>query len=142
MYAAVAIFKIVFVIGNNDMPQVSDGFNYIRFSKDLLVKGSYNSTQYPILYPIALLPALAFGEYHFLVMKVLNVLYSSLTPIIVYFLGKLYLNRKNAMTCSVFSALVPYNFVMPMAIMSEDIYSPILMLTIYILSKAFLEGIL
>lgn len=137
MYAAIVIFKILFVIGNNDMPQVSDEFNYIAFSKALLTKGSYNSTQYPILYPMALMPALAFGDHYYLVMKVLNVLYSSLTPVIVYFLGKLYLNKKNAMICSCFSALVPYNFVMPMTIMSENIYFPILMFTIYILLREY-----
>ena len=73
-YFVMVLFKILFVIGNRTIPNLSDEFTYIEFARQLAENGSYSSVQYPLFYPLLLTPAFWFGEHFYIAMKIINVL--------------------------------------------------------------------
>ena len=124
MYGALLVFKLLFVIGNRSFPIISDEFNYEFMSWQLTEKGIYDSTHYPLLYPLLIAPAHLFGDNSYFVMKVLNAIYSSFVPVITYKICRLYVEEKPSLACSIFTMVIPYQYIIPMCLMSENIYFP------------------
>lgn len=137
MYLALLVFKLVFVIGNRSFPIISDEFNYEFMSWQLTEKGVYDSNHYPLLYPLLIAPAHLFGEHSYLVMKILNAVYSSFIPVAVYKICRLYVDIKPSIACAVFTMVIPFQYVIPMCIMSENIYFPLFLLAIYLFLKPY-----
>lgn len=135
LYAGLLLFKLVFIIDNRSMPVISDEFRYVRFARSLLEKGSYHSTQYPLAYPLALIPAFLMGSHFYTAIKVLNAVYSSFVPVLMYAIARLYLKPKESAVCGFFSAILPFHYVTVMSIMSENLYFPLFLLAIYVLLK-------
>lgn len=134
LFTALFIFKMLFVINNRSMPLIADEYTYAKYAKLLFNNGSYRGVQYPLLYPLILAPAYLF-ENHYYVMKVLNAFYSSFTPVVVYFISRLYLDKYKSTVCSIFSMVIPYQYITTMTLMSENIYYPMFLLGIYVTLK-------
>ena len=132
LFLALCLFKILVVIQNRTLPLITDEFFYEKMSWQLLHNGGYRSVQYPMFYPALLTPAYLFGEHYYMAMKVLNVLYSSFVPVVAYLICRLYLKPKESGICAVFSAVIPFQYITPMCLMSENIYFPMLLLAIYL----------
>lgn len=141
MYAALLAFKLIFVIGNRSFPIISDEFNYEFMSWQLTERGIYDSTHYPLLYPLLLAPAHLFGDNSYFVMKVLNAVYSSFIPVITYMICRLYVEEKPSLACSVFTMVIPYQYIIPMCLMSENIYFPLFLLAIYLFLRPYKKNI-
>lgn len=135
LYIALLAVKLIFIIDNRSMPIISDEFRYVRFARALLEKGSYHSTQYPIGYCVSILPAFLAGEHFYTAIKVLNAVYSSFLPVIIYAIARIYLRKADSAICAFFSAILPFHYVMTMEIMSENLYFPLFFLAIYVLLK-------
>lgn len=131
LYMALCVFKLAAVIGNRSIPMVADEFKYAKMSWLLLTKGNYPSVQYPLLYPLALMPAYLFGEHYYLAMRVLNVLYSSFVPVFTYWICRLYLKEKESGICAAYASVIPFQYITPMCLLSENLYFPLLLLAIY-----------
>lgn len=141
MYVALLVFKLLFVIGNRSFPIISDEFNYEFMSWQLTEKGIYDSTHYPLLYPLLIAPAHLFGDNSYFVMKVLNAIYSSFVPVITYKICRLYVEEKPSLACSIFTMVIPYQYIIPMCLMSENIYFPLFLLTIYLFLRSYKKNI-
>ncbi|MDO5423187.1 MAG: glycosyltransferase family 39 protein [Eubacteriales bacterium] len=137
MYLALLGFKLVFVIGNRSFPIISDEYNYEYMSWQLVQSGIYTSAHYPFLYPLALTPAHLFGENSYLVMKILNAVYSSFVPVVTYKICRLYVEEKPSLVCAVFSMVIPFQYILTMCLMSENIYFPLFLLAIYLTLKPY-----
>lgn len=137
MYVILLAFKLLFVIGNRSFPIISDEFNYEFMSWQLVKRGIYDSSHYPLLYPLLIAPAHLFGEHSYLVMKVLNAVYSSFVPVLTYKICRLYVDEKPSIVCSVFTMVIPFQYIIPMCIMSENIYFPLFLLAVYLFLKPY-----
>ena len=137
MYLALLVFKLIFVIGNRSFPIISDEFNYEFMSWQLTEKGVYDSNHYPLLYPLLIAPAHFFGEYSYLVMKILNAVYSSFIPVITYKICRLYVEAKPSIACGIFTMVIPFQYVIPMCLMSENLYFSLFLLAIYLFLKPY-----
>lgn len=137
MYLALLVFKLIFVIGNRSFPIISDEFNYEFMSWQLTEKGVYDSNHYPLLYPLLIAPAHLFGENSYLVMKILNAVYSSFIPVVTYKICRLYVDVKPSIACAVFTMVIPFQYVTPMCLMSENLYFSLFLLAIYLFLKPY-----
>lgn len=141
MYVVLLTFKLIFVIGNRSFPIISDEFNYEFMSWQLTERGMYESTHYPLLYPLLLTPAHLFGDNSYIVMKILNAVYSSFVPVIAYKICRLYVGEKPSLACAVFTMLIPYQYIIPMCLMSENIYFSLFLLAIYLYLKPYKKNL-
>ena len=78
LFFALLIFKLAFVITNRSLPLIADEFTYAKYARKLFEEGTYKGVQYPLLYPLLLSPAYFFGEHFYLVMKIINALFSAM----------------------------------------------------------------
>lgn len=132
LFLLLFLFKVLVVIENRSLPLIFDEFKYEKMSRLLLKNGSYHSVQYPLFYPLALMPAYLFGEHYYTAMKALNAGYSSLVPVFTYMICRLYVGKKPGGVCAAFSAVIPFQYVTPMCLMSENLWFPMLLLAIYL----------
>lgn len=132
-YVVMVIFKIIFVIGNRTIPNLSDEFTYIEYARQLAQHGSYSGVQYPLMYPLLLSPAFLFGDNFYIAMKIMNVLWSSLISVLVYFIARKFVGYKESAICTAFSMVLPFQYTFPMIMLSENVYYPMLLLAVLIL---------
>lgn len=132
-YLVMVLFKLVFVIENRTIPNLSDEFTYIEYARQLAQHGSYSGVQYPLMYPLLLSPAFLFGDNFYIMMKIINVLWSSLISVLVYFIARKFVGYKESAICTAFSMVLPFQYTFPMIILSENVYYPLLLLVVLIL---------
>ena len=142
LFVALFLFKLIFVINGRSMPQVSDEFTYAKLSRLLLENGTYNSVQYPLVYPLYLIPAQFFGDSAYIMMKIMSAFSSSFVPVVVYMICRLYLGKKESALGAVFAAIIPFQYITSMTLMSENLYFPLFLLTIYVTLKKYRREVL
>ncbi len=91
------------------------------------------TTHYPPLYPLMLMFTFSLRGYAFEGMKLLNALMASSLVFPVYFLGRRFLDRKTSLALIVLCSLIPFQFLMPIRLLSENLYLPLLMGVIYLI---------
>ena len=92
LFSVSFLFKLTVVIENRTFPLIFDEFKYEKMSRLLLLNRGYHSVQYPLFYPLSLMPAYLFGEHYYVAMKVLNSFYSSFVPVFTYMICRLYMD--------------------------------------------------
>ena len=90
------------------------------------------SHHYPPLYPLYFMPALVFGTYAFDGIKLLNVLASSSVIFPVYFIARHFMGRKQSLLAVLLTCLIPYHLVFPRRILSENLFFPLFIWTVFI----------
>ncbi len=101
---------------------------------DSLNRGFFSIAQtyhYPPLYPLALVPALAFGRYTFLVIKLINAVVTTGILFPTYFISRNYLDAKKSLLVALVACLLPYNLIFPRRIVSENLYFPIFLWSMF-----------
>ncbi len=106
---------------------------YKSYAKLLFTYGSYFDTHYPFLYPLTLSPSFFFGTDHYRVMLIINAVLSSTLIIPVWFISRLFLDKISSCFVIVIAGIVPFHFYFSTLLMSENLYLPLLMLTIYVI---------
>lgn len=109
-----------------------DELVYKDLAKSLYYKTDYYTSQYPPVYPFIIMISFAFNSNFHEVMKVINVIISSLMIFPVWLIARLYLDKRNSLYCVILSCLLPYHFVFPKMIMSENLFYPLFLLTLYL----------
>ncbi len=135
LFSVSFLFKLTVVIENRTFPLIFDEFKYEKMSRLLLLNRGYHSVQYPLFYPLSLMPAYLFGEHYYVAMKVLNSFYSSFVPVFTYMICRLYMDEKPGGICAAFSAVIPFQYITPMCLMSENLWFPMLLLAIYLVLR-------
>jgi hypothetical protein len=91
-----------------------------------------DSHHYPPLYPLSFMPAMVFKGYAFEGIKLLNVIYSSSIIFPIYFIARKFLDRKHSLIAVVLTCLIPYHLVFPRRILSENLFFPFFLWTVFI----------
>lgn len=108
-----------------------DEILYKRFAQKLIEFGHYKSAQYPLAYPAFLMPAFWFTDY-FQAMVAMNAVVSSLVIIPAYLIGRNFFSALQSFAVAIIAATLPFHWVFPRQIMSENIYFPLLIFAIYL----------
>lgn len=81
---------------------------------------------WPPLYPLALLPLMSFQEYSYTLILVLNVIFITSAVFPIYFIARQFTDKKHALVIILVICLLPFHFVFPRRIQSENLYYPLL----------------
>jgi hypothetical protein len=92
--------------------------------------------QYPPVYSMLISPAFTFPNQYYQVVLILNALYSSSIVFIVYAIARRYLSVSDSLVASVASGLLPYHFFTTRQVFSENIYLPLLLITVFFATQS------
>lgn len=130
------LVKILFVLPVKG-PSILNDEVYYKAMGEIIHSGEfYNSSQYPLGYPLFISFSFFFKDHFFLVIQILNVLVTSSLVFIVWKVCRLFLSEKNSLICTFISILMPFHYIYPKYIMSENLYFPLFVLTIFYLFKS------
>lgn len=133
VFLLLCVAKVVFVTTPAIGPTIfGDELLYRQFAWRLYNFEAYGSGQYPLAYPLFLAPSFLFGDNFYEAMKVSNALASSLTIFPIFLISKLFLSREESLLVAAASALMPFHYVFPQLIMSENIWLPLLLFGLYL----------
>jgi len=125
----------------------SDNYHYIKLARsffldqDFSIHGNLYYSR-PPLYPIALSISYLFKDmtYVYLAMKVINSVISSLIIFPAFLLSKEFLSEKKALISAILISLIPSSFAFAPHIMSENLFYPLFLFSIYFIYKSFSEN--
>ncbi len=126
--------------------QFADEYFYQRMAQSFFNQGQFlidesPSTAYLPLYPITISPAFVFNDMQniYFFMKVINCILSSTILFAGFLLAKEFMTRKKAFLVSIVLSLVPPIFGFFPFLMSENLFYPLFLFTIYFMYKSFVE---
>jgi len=122
---------------------------YRRNAESLFTGSSYFTFHYPPLYPLMLAPSFFSESNWYFWMLVINALLASLLLVPVWFLARRFLPPRPSMLATGLAAFLPYLWVYPRMIMSENLFGPLLTTSVYLLltlrrrqwSRSFVFGL-
>lgn len=113
-----------------------DAMKYWKYSFQWVTEGRQLAYHYPPVYPLMLTPAYLFNDPN-VAMRVINQIYSSTAIMFVYLIAKLFLSKKASIATALASFVLPYQFLSPSQTMSENVYFPLLLLTIWFVMRPY-----
>lgn len=131
------VTKWIFVSSVAYGPGVGDEMTYYDMA-DSMQRGFFSINQthhYPPLYSILFMPVLVFREYTFTLIKIVNAVFSSSIVFPIYFLSRSFLDEKKSLMPAIIACFNPFHLVFPRRILSENIYYPIFLWTMYFVWK-------
>ena len=137
IYAVFVILKVVFVTAKSYGPVGSgDDMTYFEMA-DAFYHGIFsprdsNYYQYPLLYPLSLVATLTFKSWTFGAIKLLNNLFSTSIIFPAYFISRRFLDARKSLITALLSCLIPFHLVFPSRIVSENLYFPLFLWTMFI----------
>ncbi len=135
-YIIFVLVKSILVYFIPTPSEFSDGYFYSKAAREI---SQGNLMYIQPLYPITLSIAYIANnmEVIYFLMKFINVILSSLIIFPVYFLSREFLNHKDSIIISIIISIISAVFIFPSFIMSENLFYPLFMFTIFFLFKAF-----
>jgi hypothetical protein len=135
LYLGFVILKLIFVTRTSYGP-VGRGDEMTYFDMaDSFYRGFFSIAQshhYPPLYPLSILVALVFKNWTFDGIKLLNAIYSSSIIFPVYFIARRFMDAPKSLAAVFLSCLIPYHLVFPRRIVSENLFFPLFLWTMFI----------
>ena len=137
MFAGLVIIKLALVAANSFGPVGrGDEMTYYTMADslyyDIFTPRDYNHYQYPPLYPLSLVVTLVFKGWAFEGVKLINVFLSSSIIIPTYFISKKFVDVKKSLLVAFLACLIPYHFVFPRRIVSENLFLPLFFWALFI----------
>ncbi len=122
----------------------SDDYVYVKMAQSFYDSLTFSihgvpTHQYPPLYPIVLSFSYILDDmrYVYFVMKLVNVLLSSLIIFPVFLLAREFLSDKKSLLVAVLVSVLPSNFSFSGYIMAENLFYPLFMFSMYFVYKSF-----
>lgn len=138
IFIIIAIFKWLTVSSSSFGPTGrGDEMTYYDMV-DSLNRGFFSVDQthhYPPLYPLVLLPALSFGKHIFTIIKLINVIVTTGIIFPTYLISRSFLDSRRSLIPALIACLIPYHLVIPMRIVSENLYYFLFMWMVFIVLK-------
>lgn len=122
--------QLLYVFLKKPCACVSDEFTYKQVALDLFSGKPVSTFHYPFLYPLFLAPSFVFGNGFYYAMLFENVVMKSVFLLVFYRQLKAVANEKDRICALVMLAASPIYFMYSDWIMSENLFTPILIFTI------------
>jgi hypothetical protein len=90
------------------------------------------TTHYPPLYALLLMAAYSIRDFAYEGIKLINAVAGSGLVFPVYFLSRRFFDRRTSLFIIMIASLIPFQFEMPIRLLSENLYFTLLMLAIYL----------
>jgi hypothetical protein len=124
----------------------SDSYIYAKIGRSVFFTGELSvhglSVDHLPLYPIILSLSYVFNDMNnvYLTMKIINAFISSLIIFPAFFLAKEFLSSKKSFLFSILISVLPSNFSFSPYIMTENLFYPLFLTSIYFIYKSFKEN--
>lgn len=146
LFCTIVLIKIILSYFINTLSAFSDEYIYAKMARNFFYHGLFTihqmpTNQYPPLYPITISIAYFLGNMKLVYfgIKVINALTSSAIIFPVYYLTKEITKKNIAKIASVTIAVIPATFSFTPFIMSENLFYPLVLFTVYFMYKNFTE---
>jgi hypothetical protein len=135
LFAGLCIIKIVLFSGKiHNLVVLDDTIVYWQMAKQLF-SGNLDISllnHYPPLYPLSIVPVFLFNPRNiYTSTTILNTLLSSSAIFPIYLIARLFLDKKKSLLFSLAAASIPYHFIYPGLILSENLSFPLFFWVIY-----------
>ncbi len=124
----------------------TDEYIYMKMAQSFFQNLNFNihnipTSNYPALYPIILSITYIFNNptLSYILMKILNSIISSTIMIPSFLLAKEFIDKNKAIIPAILVGLLPMNFAFSPYIMSENLFYPLFMFSIYFIYKSFIK---
>lgn len=132
VFALLCVVKMVTVLPLANGPiAFGDELGYKKYSLQWFTQHRQLDPHYPMMYPLSITFAFLFDDWY-MAMKILNILYSSSVVFVVYAIARLYLDRNKSTLLMLVSASIPFHFLFPSMIMSENLFFSVFLLAIFL----------
>lgn len=132
------VVKVVLILPNTyglykDVGE-SKYFNmiYYLFEGKMLTSADDVTTHYPFLYPLLLFFTYYVKNHTFQCILLVNPIFASSIVFPLYLLSRRVLDRKYSLIVIILSSLIPFQFLTPNRILSENLYFPLLLWSLYL----------
>ena len=138
VFAAGLLLKAIFVLPNGygmlkDVGETKYLYMLQYFNEGIFLRSATTfTTHYPPLYPLSLMATYSVRDYTYECIQLINALTASSLVFPVYFLARRFLDQKTSLAVIIVSSLIPFQFLLPIRLLSENLYFPLLMLAIYL----------
>ncbi len=95
---------------------------------------SYNNPpifHYPFLYPITLSFAWAFQNHAFTAIRLMNAVFTASALFPLFLIARQLMGRKKALLIAALSGFLPFQFLIPLQVLSENLYIPLFLWTVF-----------
>ena len=121
----------------------SDSYIYMKLARSFFFDSNFVINNIPVthylpLYPIILSFSYLFNQMSIIypVMKIINVIISSLVIFPAYFISKEFFNSNKSLKIAILISLLPSNFIFSGYILAENIFYPLFLFSIYFIYKS------
>ena len=146
IFLALVIVKVVLSSFVPIISGYSDENSYAKIARSFFLYQKFTEPgmpfeQYPPLYPALISISYIFRDmqYVYLFMKLLNALLSSLILFPAWLLAKEFLDEKSAFLAAIVISVMPSNFAFAPFIMSENLYYPLFLFSVFAIYKAVIS---
>ena len=147
IYLAITLVKIFFVLHIPSPFIFSDETAYSKIALSFFESKTFapggSPAAYPLpLYPVLLSTAYVFGDITaaYPVMKIINAFLSSLLLIPVFLIAKEFITEKKSIIVAFLSSLLPASFAFSATVMSENLFYPLFMFSLFFMLKSITKG--
>lgn len=125
------IAQCIYVFAPNPCASVSDEFTYKQIALDIFNGNAVSSFHYPFLYPLVLSVSFIFGDGFYYAMLLINIVIKTIALVVATrMLNKMDVDRQRVIWVLTLVAVSPVYFMYSNWIMSENLYAPLLFLTL------------
>jgi len=142
LFLLLILLKIILSIFIQFPLGFSDSLTYQESAKtffDTLDITKMAESKYPFLYSLIISPAFFFEDMNIvmLIIRIINSILSSLIIFPIYLLAKEFFNKKNSFLIAVICGFIPPFFIFTFTSMSENLFYPLFIFSIYAIYKSF-----
>ncbi|HHX71249.1 MAG TPA: hypothetical protein GX708_24790 [Gallicola sp.] len=136
MFLIACIIKILIVIPGDAPMMFGDEFLYKENAK-YITELDYFNKHYPPFYPFVLSLSFIINSNNFyIIIQVINVIITSMLIFPTWLLSRKYLDNKGSIIIALIVSIIPFQFVYPRLIMSENLYYALFIFLMYITIKS------
>ncbi len=146
IYLAITFVKILFVLRIPSPFIFSDETAYAKMAQSFFESNAFYLEGVPAgypppVYPVILSIAYVFGDITsaYPIMKIINAFLSSLIIIPVFLLANEFIGPRNSLIVALLSSLLPASFSFTSTIMSENLFYPLFMFSLFFMMKSITE---
>jgi hypothetical protein len=138
VFAVSLLVKVVFVLPDGygmlkDVGETKYLYMLQYFNEGIFLRSATEfTTHYPPLYPLLLSFTYSLQGFTYTVIKLVNALAASSLVFPLYLLARRFLDKKHSLAVIIISSLIPFQFLLPIRLLSENLYFPLLLWAFYL----------
>ncbi len=129
--AMTTLWKLFLILQNPGPVLYGDELIYKRRAVDLVYLHKYSTGGYPLAYPVLISVGLLGGRHFYILVQGVNLILSIWSQVLVWKVSRLFLDENKSFFSVLASGLLPWQYMIPVRLLSENLFFPLLLLACY-----------